>query len=257
MKVQIVGAHQCETAHRRFTTIVVNGTLAIDVGSLAGGLPLEDQLRVEDVLLTHHHWDHIKDLAGYGYNLLCGHQTAMVYCTDEVRRAASDYLMNPHIWMDFFNGPDPQRPVYRHTSVEPGTVFRVGPYQVLSVPVNHSVPAMGYQIGDAAGRKVYYTSDNGPGCGRYWLATEPHVLITECTYSNVEAETAARHGHLCPSALEEELETFRDGKGYLPRVILVHVNPFYEERVAIEVAEVARRLQASIELGSEGMVVSV
>ena len=257
MEVRIVGAHQCETANRRFTTILVDDVLAVDAGSLAGGMSLESQLRVQNVLLTHRHWDHVKDLAGYGYNLFCGHQTVTVYCTEEVRQAVSEYLLNPHVWMDFFNGPDPAHPVYRHTPVDPGTRFAVGPYQVLSVPVNHSVPATGYQIGDAAGRTVYYTSDNGPGCGQFWLAARPDVLITECTYSNVEAGAAARHGHLYPGALEEALVTFRDGRGYLPRVILVHVNPFFEERVAIEVAEVARRLNASIEVGREGLVVSV
>ncbi|MGH2461305.1 MAG: MBL fold metallo-hydrolase [Chloroflexota bacterium] len=257
MEVRIVGAHQCETVDRHFTTILVDGALAIDAGSLAGGLTLDRQLHVTDVLLTHRHWDHVKDLAGYGYNLFCGDQTATVYCTNEVQQAVSDYLLNPHSWMDFFHGPDPAHPVYRHRPVDPGTRFTVGAYQVLSVPVNHSVPATGYQIGDAAGRAVYYTSDNGPGCGQFWLAARPDVLMTECTYSNVEAVDAARHGHLYPSALEEALVTFRDGAGYLPRVILVHVNPFFEERIAIEVAEVARRLNATIELGSEGMVVSV
>ncbi len=257
MKVRIVGAHQCETAHRRFTTMLVDDALAIDAGSLAGGLTLEEQSRIHDVLVTHRHWDHVKDLAGFGYNLLCGHQTATVFCTEEVRQAVSESVLSPRIWMDFFSGPDPDHPVYQHTRVEPEVRFTVGSYEVSSIPVNHSVPTQGYEVRDAAGRCVYYTSDNGPGCGQFWLAARPDVLITECTYSNVEAENAARHGHLYPGALEEALTTFQDGAGYLPRVVLVHVNPFYEERVAIEVGEVARRLNASIDVGQEGMVVSV
>lgn len=253
MEARIVGAHQCETLNRRLTTILVDEVLAVDAGSLAGGLTLEEQFRVMNVLITHQHWDHVKDLAGFGFNLLGGHETATIFCTEQVRQVVESCLLNPQYWMDFFAGPDPDRPVYRQQRVDPGSQFMVGPYQVLSVPVNHSVPTMGYQITDRSGRKLYYTSDNGPGCGQFWLAAQPDVLITECTYSNVEAEAAAQHGHLCPSHLEAALETFSAGRGYLPRVVLVHVNPFHQERIQIEVAEVAKRLQASIEIAGEGL----
>lgn len=257
MEARILGAHQCETLNQRFTTILVDGRLAIDAGSLAGGLGLEAQLAVSDVLLTHQHWDHTKDLSGFGFNLLGAHQTVLIHCTEEVRRVVESQLLSPTHWIDFFLGPDPSRPVFRQERVDVGTEFPVGPYRVLSVPVNHSVPTTGYQVTDRAGRKLFYTGDNGPGCGRYWLAAQPDVLVTECTYSNVAAEEAARHGHLCPSALEAALAVFRADRGYLPRVILVHLNPFHEERIAIEAAEVARRLNASIELGREDLTVTV
>jgi len=257
VEARIVGAHQCETLDRRFTTILVDETLAVDAGSLAAGLTLDAQLRVTDVLITHQHWDHVKDLAGFGFNLLGAQQTATVYCTEQVRQVVADTLLNPRYWMDFFTGPDPSRPVYRQRRVDVGEEFAVGPYRVVSVPVNHSVPTTGYEIAEPNGRKLYYTSDNGPGCGQFWIASRPDVLVTECTYSNVEAEAAARHGHLCPRYLEDALAVFRASRGYLPRVVLIHVNPFHEERIRIEVAEVARRLQASIEVGWEGQTFTV
>lgn len=257
MEVRLVGAHQCETVDRRFTCLVIDGRLAIDAGSLAGGLSLAEQLAITDVLITHQHWDHVKDLAAFGFNLLGAGQSARIYCSDEVRQVVATQLLSPVYWIDFFAGPDPNHPVYEQRRVDLVGELLVGPYRVQTVPVNHSVPTIGYQITDETGRKVYYTGDNGPGCGRLWSMVEPQVLVTECTYSNVQEEFAARHGHLSPNLLERELLEFRARRGYLPRVVLVHLNPFHEDRIRLEIGEIARRLQSPIEIGREGDVIVV
>jgi ribonuclease BN (tRNA processing enzyme) len=257
LEARILGAHQSDAVDQHFTTILVDTTLAIDAGSISSALTLDEQLRVRDVLLTHQHWDHVKDLAGFGFNLMGAGTTATIYCTDQVRQVVSTMLLNRQYWIDFFTGPDPNQPVFTSTRVEPGVEIAVGTYRVLPIPVNHSVPTVGYQVTDPSGRKLYYTGDNGPDCGQFWSVAEPDVLITECTFSNVQAEEAAQHGHLCPIYLQAALEVFRARRGYIPRVILVHVNPFHQDRIRIEVDEVARRLHASIEIGGESMTVAV
>ena len=50
---------------------------------------------------------------------------------------------------------------------------------------------------------------------------------------------------------------FRKLKGYVPRTVLIHLDPAHESEVAAEVAEIAQELGASITLGREGMTVSV
>jgi hypothetical protein len=65
------------------------------------------------------------------------------------------------------------------------------------------------------------------------------------------------HGHLCPSQLQTELETFRARQGYVPRVYVVHVNPFYEEAIRCELADGARLLGAAIVIASEGDAIQV
>lgn len=256
MEACILGAHQSETKDFHFTGILVDRHLVIDAGSLATGLTLAEQRAVKHVLITHWHWDHVKDLAGFGFNRM--HDgTVDVYCTDEVRRVVSANLLNPDYWLGFFDGPDPRHPVFTHRLTKAGEHFQVGQYQVTTIPVNHSVPTLGYQLVDSAGRSLYYTGDNGPGCGQYWSEAHPNVLITEVTYSNAFAAEARRFFHLCPSLLQEALEVFRNARGYLPRVVALHVNPDYENDIRPEIADVARRLGASIEVAREGMVINV
>ena len=57
--------------------------------------------------------------------------------------------------------------------------------------------------------------------------------------------------------MREELVEFRRLKGYVPRTVLIHLDPQHEAQLGQEVAEVARELGASITLGWEGMKVSV
>ena len=57
MKIQILGAHNIETRETRLTSLLVDGILALDAGSLSSGLSIEDQCEVKAVLLTHRHFD--------------------------------------------------------------------------------------------------------------------------------------------------------------------------------------------------------
>jgi len=265
VEVRILGAHQCETATTGFTSILIDRRLAVDAGRLTSGMSLDEQLGLQRILLTHGHWDHLKDLAGFGFTLLskstAGQPLAPVeiICTDEVRRTLSTYLMVSPYWLDFFRMPDPAAPIYIHRRIEHGEQFGAGPYKIQSIAANHSVPATGFLVTDAAGRKLFYTSDNGPGCARNWVRTDPDVLVTECTYSNAQRtlDAGRMFGHLCPSQIGDELAYFRAAKGYLPRVMILHVNPFYEDAVRRELADVAESLGAPVEVGEEGLTFSV
>lgn len=265
MQVTIIGAHQAETKNMRFTTILVDGGLAIDAGSLASGLTLDEQFNVTDVLITHRHWDHVKDLAGFGFNLNskltsgAGPISAAIYCTDEVKQSLETRLLVPGFWVNFFEAPDPVHPIFLHQAIVPGGEYTIGQFRVRSIPINHSVPTTGYQLTDPAGGKLYYTSDNGPGCGAAWATAEPDVLITECTFSNDRCgvDGGKMFGHLCPSQLQTELETFRARRGYLPRVYLLHLNPFDEGKIVPEVAQVAQNLGAVITVATEGTTFTV
>jgi hypothetical protein len=62
---------------------------------------------------------------------------------------------------------------------------------------------------------------------------------------------------MTPALLKPELVDFRQQKGYLPPIILVHMAPLLENEIREEAAELARELDAKIELGYEGLEVEV
>jgi len=63
--------------------------------------------------------------------------------------------------------------------------------------------------------------------------------------------------HLTPNLLKEELIAFQKLKGYLPPVVLVHMNPRQEKEIEAEIAVLAKELDISITLAYEGMLLQL
>ncbi|MBI2939968.1 MAG: hypothetical protein HYY04_05970 [Chloroflexi bacterium] len=256
MEVRILGAHQGEWTDGRFTSLLVDGQLAIDAGALTSTLTLAEQRRIRTILITHRHYDHIKDLPSFGFNMMT--QTVVaVYGGPDVKEALERTLFSEEIWLNFFRGVGPGQPTMHFHPVQPGVPVTVDSYSILPIAINHPLPTVGYQVTGPEGRSIYYTADNGPGCSAYWAASNADVLITEVSLDSNEGELARRVGHLTPAFLADELVAYRQARGNLPRILVLHLNPFYEEGIRRELAEVSRRIGVEIEVGSAGMTLQV
>ena len=103
MRVRVLGAHQLETRDTRLTSFLIDGFLAVDAGSLTSGLTLEEQESVEAILVTHHHFDHCRDLLTFGLNTRGS--TTDVYACPEVLESLSANLVNGAIYPDHTRSP--------------------------------------------------------------------------------------------------------------------------------------------------------
>jgi ribonuclease BN (tRNA processing enzyme) len=252
MKIRILGAHNIESKNTRCSSLVIDGVMALDAGSLTSMLPLKAQQKLEALLLTHRHYDHVKDIPALGMNFYLAGKTLQIYATQPVCDEVAHYLLDGVLYPDFRVFP-PQKPSLKFNAIEPLLEFTVGRYKVLAVPVKHAVPCHGYQVTSHEGKKVFYTSDTGPGLAESWPHVRPDMLIVEVTTLNEHREFATDAGHLTPVLLKAELESFREQKGYLPRIVTLHTNPIHQENIAGELAEIASDLKTTIMTGYEGM----
>ncbi len=250
MQLRVLGARQGESRDSHFGSFLVDGTLALDAGGLTANLTLDEQLALSDVLVTHRHYDHVKDLATLGFNLFVCHRQIPIYCGADVRETLQATLLNPQLWIDFFVEPA-QAPTFRHVPISAGSIVDFAGKRARLIPVPHSVPTLGVELTSPDGRRLLYTADNGPGAAASWVQSRPDLLVTEVTYPSAQA-SAAEHGHLTPRTLAAELGEFRRVQGYVPRVLVVHVNPFNLDEVAAEVADVAADLGADVRIAEEG-----
>ena len=252
MNIKFLGTHNCESQSSRFVSLLIDDTLAIDAGGLTSGLSFLAQQKLKAILLTHQHYDHIRDVPAIAMNFYLRGTAISVYSTQSVYDALAAHLLNGELYPKFLEQPQ-GNPAIRFTMIEPGKTELVEGYSVLAVEVNHSVPTVGYQITSPDGKIVFYTGDTGPGLAGCWQAVSPQLLVTEVTATNRYEEFGRESGHLTPGLLKQELTGFRRVRGYLPRVVVVHMNPELEEDIETEIAVVARELNSSITLASEGM----
>jgi len=258
VEIQILGAHLLELKGARLTSLLIDGTLVVDAGGLTSALPLPEQKKIKTVLLTHHHFDHTRDLVTLAANAGYYWQGQLeVYALRYTLDIVTTCLLDGKIYSNFLEYPSKEKPTLILEAVEPYSRKTIAGYDVLAVPVKHSVPTVGYQITSSDGKSLFYTSDTTVGISDCWQHISPQLLIAEVTGPNRYGDWFKKAGHLSARLLKEELTQFRRLKGYLPRVIVIHIGNPFEQEIKEEVARVAQELEADISLGYEDMKVTL
>lgn len=256
MEIRVLGAHNIESATTRLTTLLIDDTVAVDAGALTSSLSLSEQEKVSHILLTHCHYDHVRDVPAIALNISHFEKNIRVYSQASTLHAISDHILNGVIYPDFTKIPTANPPL-EFCPLEPHKVEIIGGYKVLAVPVKHGVPTVGYQITSDEGRSLFYSGDTGPGLSSCWENISPQLLFIDVTLPNRLKEHAVSSGHLTPRLLGEELAGFRRTRGYLPQVMIIHLSPVFEDEIKEEVEQVAKSLGADISLSYEGMRLSI
>lgn len=272
MELSILGAHDLESKNARPTSLIIDGRLVIDAGGLASSLTLSQQQEIRAVLLTHHHLDHTRDLPTLGFNVVLWQGQVTIHALPQTFDIIVPCLLDGRIYVDLLNiptlvlkgamcpqtiSPVEEKSPLKLCKIEPYKKEIIAGYEVLPLPVNHSVPSVGYLVSSSAGGSLFYTGDTGPGLSDCWYHINPQLIIIEATAPSKFTEELARRGHLSPQSLKEELSQFRQLKGYLPRVIVIHRALPYEQQIKEEIDQVAIELNADIGLGYEGMTISI
>ena len=258
MEIQILGAHLAEVKGARLTSLLIDGTLVVDAGGLTSALSLPEQKKIENILLTHHHFDHTRDLvtlaanAGYYWR-----KQLVVYAPRYTLDIVTEGLLSSKLYTNFLEYPSEEKPTVILEAIEPYSRKNIAGYDVLVLPVKHSAPAVGYQITSMNDNSLFYTGDTTVGVSECWQHISPRLLITEVAGPNKYADWLEKAGHLCAEFLKQELIQFRGLKGYLPRVIIIHIGNPYEQEIKEEVAQVAQELEADIALGYEDMKITL
>ena len=262
MKIRILGAHSFESTQSKFSSILIDGVLALDAGGLTSSLSPSEQGRLKAILLTHYHLDHIQDVAVIGYqNMMSVWPHSLppkdIYATPEVIEAILAHILNDEIFPNFSSLPSKDVPSIRFIPVSTSKTIDILDYKVTAHPVNHTVPTVGYEVASEEGKSVFYTGDTGPGLSGVWRMVNPELLITELSAPNKFTPRAKDMGHLTPDLLSEELRQLCNIKGYLPRVVLIHIFTPFEAEIEKEIEEVATELACDIALGHEGMEINI
>ena len=252
MDLRILGCHGGETPRHRTTSFLIDEKLAIDAGCLTSQLELSDQLRIETVLVSHSHLDHVRDLATIVDNRAQLQAPPLtVAATRPTIEVLKAHFFNDRLWPDFTVIPSPDEPslVWQEIALESPT--KVLGYDVTAVPVNHTIDCSGFIISDQ-NSAVGFSGDTGP-TDRLWelLSETPNLkaLLMEVSFPNREQKLAAASGHHTPQTLIADLAKL-DAPQDLP-TMLYHMKPPFQSEVEKECAKLAGLNLHVLKLGDQ------
>ncbi len=236
MIVRIIGGHGGVSPGFKATSYLIDGDLLIDAGSVAEGIPITEQAKVKNILISHSHLDHIKDLAFLCDNCFgINDRPFEVYSNQWTHDAIKNHLFNDTIWPDFSALPSKEKPTMRFHVIQPGQVFQLGNYKITPVEVNHPGNALGYII-EKKGSAILFTQDTGP-TEEIWKKgkemTNLKAIFTEVSFPNHLKQVALDSFHHTPESLSFEIPKMPEE---VP-IFLGHLKPNFQDQLYKEIEE--------------------
>ncbi len=257
MRIRVLGAHNVESTTTGMVCLLVDDVLAIDTGALTSSLSFDEQKKIGSILISHCHYDHIRDVAAIAINMSYFQQTVRICSLPGTLEAIGKHVLNGVVYPRFDEIKTPDRPPVEYRSLEVGKEAEVEGHKVIPLPMQHAVDTVGYQVTSADGKSFFFTGDTGPGLARGLSPVSPQLLIADVTLPNRLVKHGKQTGHLTPGLLAEELTEFKRQKDYLPLVLLIHVSPMFENEIRSEALEVAKELDATLDVAYEGMTIDL
>lgn len=251
MIVRFLGTHNTESRNTRLTSFLIDGIIAVDAGSLTSELTFLEQEKIKAILISHGHYDHVRGIPAFAFSN--SNRTTKIFSTTQTLKILSSHLIDGLIYPKFNQKTSfLEKPALELHALKPFKSENIENYQVLMLPVNHPLDGVGFEITDKEGKKIFFTGDTGPGLLSLWEHISPDLLISEVTFPNRLENMTKDAAHLCPKMLKKELVEFRRVKRYLPKIVLIHLSPQFEQEIKKEIEKVATELKHTISIAHEG-----
>jgi ribonuclease BN (tRNA processing enzyme) len=222
------------------TAFLLDGDVLIDAGTGVGDLELEALARIDHILISHSHLDHVLSiglLADAVMRVREEHQRGaiQVHALPETIAALRAHIFNGVIWPDFTRLPSADDPILKLVPFAVGDVLEVNGKRIEVLTASHTVPAVGFAVlprDEAAGAWVF-TGDTGPNPALWERLRTMKVahLVIETAFSDEERQLARISRHLCPAALGHELAQLAGSVD----VHITHIKPGESEAVMAEI----------------------
>jgi len=257
MEIRVLGCYGSRLPGYHTTGFLLDGRVLIDAGTVTSVLTMEEQVRIDHILITHAHLDHVCDMMFLADNISIStgrHSPITVLSTPGIIRAMKDHLFNDIIWPDFSCIPSVDKPVMIFEPLELEVKHVLGDLTVTAVSVSHSVETVGYII-EFEGGTVIFVGDTGP-TERLWEIARGHedlkAIFIETSFQDSLKDLAALSGHLTPSCLDGELRKLGT---HAPDIYLFHMKPMLDlERIEDSIRRIRNR---NIKILKDGEVIKL
>jgi len=237
MRVRVLGCSGAIARDSRTTSFLIDDDLLVDAGTGVGDLTLREMLRVDHVLLTHAHLDHIAALP-LMLDATAGGRAAplQVHALAGTVAALKAHVFNDVIWPDFSRLPSMQQPWMRFSEIQTGQQLQIAGKRIEVLPAVHTVPAAGFAVSAGAACWVF-SGDTGPNPA-FWRRVnqlDVAMLVIETAFSSRESALAEASLHLSPQTLAQELDCIDPARRY--PIYITHTKPAQTELILSEIQQ--------------------
>jgi ribonuclease BN (tRNA processing enzyme) len=223
MIFHVLGCSGAIAAGCRTTAFLVDDDVLIDAGTGVGDMPLDALARIEHIVVSHSHLDHVLSIGLLADSVMRSRRAAgrgpiQVHALPETLAALRAHIFNGVIWPDFTRLPSAEQPVLALVPFAVGDVLKLGKKRIEVLSASHTVPAVGFAVDCGDAGHWVYTGDTGPNPMLWMRLRNMKVahLVIETAFSDEERQLAYISRHLCPAALGHEL-------AQLPGSVEVHI----------------------------------
>ena len=253
MQLRVLGCAGGSAPGRELSCYLVDGVLAVDAGALTTTLDFGAQRRVQDVLLTHGHLDHIWTLPLFLANRFGGDVVpCRLYGSSYTLETVRQHLFNDRIWPDFTDSVRENVPLVQFIPLDPGDSAPILDYEVTSSSLVHAVPCQAYRI-RRGGRSLVVCGDTYATDSLWSFVNETKdlgAILIECSFPSRYDWLAKASLHLTPKLLARELKKLTVN---VP-VLITHIKP--EDRAEV-VEEIAQIGDPRIRVPEQGDVIDI
>jgi ribonuclease BN (tRNA processing enzyme) len=238
MILNVLGCSGSIAAGCKTTAFLLDGDVLIDAGTGVGDLELETLARIDHIVISHSHLDHVLSIGLLADCVMRVRKMPergpiRVYALPETLAALRTHIFNGVIWPDFTRLPSAEQPILELVPFAVGDVLTLNGKRVEVLSAAHTVPAVGFAVDTGEAGWWVFTGDTGPNPKLWQRLREMKVahLVIETAFSDEERQLARISRHLCPTALSHELAQL----GGSVDVHITHIKPGEMEAVMSEV----------------------
>ncbi|MEP7295699.1 MAG: 3',5'-cyclic-nucleotide phosphodiesterase [Burkholderiales bacterium] len=261
MILNVLGCSGSIAAGCKTTAFLLDGDVLIDAGTGVGDLALEALARIDHILISHSHLDHVLSIGLLADSVMRvrraqGRGPIRVHALPDTIAALRTHIFNGVIWPDFTRLPSAEDPMLELVPFEVGQLLTLNGKRIEVLSAAHTVPAVGFAVECAAAEGStepgasdkpgwwVFTGDTGPNPLLWERLRQMRVahLIIETAFSDEERQLARISRHLCPSALGHELAQLEGSVD----VHITHIKPGEVDAVMAEIGRLgtAHRIHA-------------
>jgi ribonuclease BN (tRNA processing enzyme) len=233
MRIEILGCSGSVMLGFNTTSILINGKILIDVGSVISVLSEDAFSEIRTILITHSHIDHIKELPFLVDGLFSLRKKGVrVLGSDSTIKSLNTHIFNGLIWPDI-EELDADK---SFLSLErlPQDWFDLDDIQVKAFRVDHIEGSVGYVLREE-GKYILFTGDTGYNQELFdlirFLGPELKACFIEASFPNRMDKIATVSHHLTPNLIMKGLDGVLSPS---TRVIAYHIKPKYMDEVIAE-----------------------